>query len=114
MAWWLPVDRGRTSTGKTSGSGRYARLTRHLRDCHGRKDKNKKNKRQEIEIEPSCCSTSINDIGGHAKPDQHGRRHGGLGRGTAWASRRQTVLKHAALVVNWQRIWGHALSGSLI
>lgn len=34
MTWWL-ADRGQTSAGKASGSGRHARLTRHfLGECN--------------------------------------------------------------------------------
>jgi hypothetical protein len=61
-----------------------------IRGYHGRNEKAEKDKRQEIEA--NCDPGSIDGIDGYAKSDQHGRRHGGLGRGAAWASRRQTFL----------------------
>jgi hypothetical protein len=66
-----------------------------IREYHGRKEKAEKDERPEAEAGPNCDPGRIDDIDGYAKSDQHGRRHGGLGRSTAWAAHRQIFLRQS-------------------
>ena len=59
------------------------------------KDDAEKAKTQEIKGRPGRGASCISGIDGHAKPDQHGGRHRGLGRGAAWAFSRQAFLRRA-------------------
>src|ERR1700688_612603 len=58
-------------------------------ECNGCEDKTKNGETQKIKDQPGAGPRSI---GGNAKPDQHGRRQCGLGRGSAWAFSRQAFL----------------------
>ena len=88
----VAADRGQTSTGKASGSGCKSGLTRHLGECNVCKDTATKAETQEINDELAADLCSIDDIGGHAKPDQYGRSICRLGHSSARASGRQAFL----------------------
>jgi hypothetical protein len=93
MTWWL-ADRGQTSAGKASGSGRQVRLTRHFfgegnASEEDTTDVKAKNEQDQSDVEP--CLT--NDIDGHAKPDQHGRGRCDFGRSSAHPPGRQAFLR---------------------
>jgi hypothetical protein len=56
------------------------------------KDNDAKAKTQEINNEPVASLSGVDDIGGHAKPDQYGRSMCRLGHGSARASSREAFL----------------------
>ena len=88
------ADRGRTSTGKASGSGHKNGLTRYLfRECYGSEDDGIKAKKQEIKNEPDACLSVFDDCDRQAEPDQHVCRHGRLRRGSAHAACGQAFLR---------------------
>jgi hypothetical protein len=91
----VAADRGQTSTGKASGSGCKSGLTRYLGECNVCKDNAAKVETKEIKDEAAIGKRGIDDIGGHAKPDQYGRSICGLGHGSARAFSRQAFLRRA-------------------
>src|SRR5258708_10709039 len=66
-----------------------------LREYNVRKDNATKAETQEIKDEPASGLCGIDGIGGHAKPDQHGRSICGLGDSSARASGRKALLSRA-------------------
>ncbi len=83
-----------TSTGKASGSGRQARLTRYLPgECYAREDNATAVQAQEGKDPPDAGRYLADVANGHAKPDQYGRGRYDLGRGSAHASCRQIFLR---------------------
>ena len=92
MQWCLPIG-GQASTGKASGSGRKARLTRYLGECNVCKDYVTKSEKKEIKDEPVAGLCSIDAIGGHAKSDQYGRSVCRLRHRSARAFSRQAFLR---------------------
>jgi hypothetical protein len=66
-------DRRQTSTGKASGSGRRARLTRNLWGSDGRQENDKQAKAQQGNGRPDLGEFFADDNDGDAKLDQHGR-----------------------------------------
>ena len=104
MTWWL-ADRGQTSAGKASGSGRQARLTRHFCGEGNASDTTEvKAQKQPDQSDFDPCLT--NDIDGHAKPDQHGRGRCDFGRSSAHPPGRQAFLRRRGFAHD--RLWSNA------
>ena len=93
MTWWL-ADRGQTSAGKASGSGRQARLTRHFfGECNASEEDATEVKAQKQPDQSDFDPSLTNDIDGHAKPDQHDRGRRDFGRSSAHPPGRQAFLR---------------------
>jgi hypothetical protein len=88
----VAADWGQTSTGKSVRVRLQSGLIRYLGKCNVCKDNTTKAETQEINDELAADLCSIDDIGGHAKPDQYGRSVCRLGHGSARASSRQAFL----------------------
>ena len=111
MTWWL-ADRGQTSAGKASGSGRQARLTRHFfGECNASEEDATEVKAQNEQDQSDFDPCLTNDIDGHAKPDQHGRGRCDFGRSSAHPPGPQAFLRRRGFAHD--RFWSNAaqLSG---
>ena len=106
MTWWL-ADRGQTSAGKASGSGRQARLTRHFfGECSASEEDATEVKAQNEQDQSDVDPCLTNDIDGHAKPDQHGRGRCDFGRSSAHPPGRQAFLRRREFAHD--KLWRNA------
>ena len=95
MQWWLQIG-GKPRQGKRQGQASKGPDPPSSGECNVCEDNTTKGKTQKIKDESAADLCSIDDIDGHAKPDQYGCRQRRLGRGTDRPFGRQAFLRCAA------------------
>jgi len=107
MTWWLQIG-GQTSTGKASGSGCQAARPAVLWECNAIITEAKA---QKGKYEPDARLCVLDAIDGYPQPDQHGRDHRRLRRGSAHPFSRPAFLRPVSpLPFAYDALWNMGAS----